>query len=278
MKKLLITIFLVATSATVAGAADLPARTYTKTPAVADPAVNWSGFYIGGDIGGLSETGGGTSNFFQVSGAPNNVQNQSISASSFTGGVHAGYNWQVAPSYVLGIEGDWMWMNTANSFCRQTDILSLACSDNGRGFLTINTKTDWLSTIRGRVGWTTGNFMLYGTGGVAFADIKTSFTASCAVTGCGSSGATNITSAGSSTTRAGWVVGAGVEWMFASAWMLRAEYLHADVGNVTSAFSLPAVDCVGFAPCGATLSRNVRYDIGRVGVSYKFGGPIVAKY
>jgi outer membrane immunogenic protein len=262
-----------------AAAADLPARTYTKAPAMVDPAVNWSGFYIGGDIGGVSQSGESTSNFFQTDPAlANNFQNRSVSASSFTGGAHAGYNWQVAPSYVLGVEGDWMWMNTASGFCRQTDVLSAACTDNDRGFLTINTKTDWLSTIRGRVGWTAGNFMLYGTGGVAFADLKTSFTANCAVLGCASSPTVNTTSAGSSTDKTGWVVGAGVEWMFAHSWILRAEYLHADLGNVTSTFSLPAADCYTGGPCGATLSKDVRYDIGRVGVSYKFGGPVVARY
>lgn len=281
LKKLFVASAVLAAVVTRGFAADLPVRTYTKAPAMVEPAVNWSGFYLGGDIGGVSQTGGSVSNFFQNDGNPifaNNFQTQSISSSSVTGGVHAGYNWQLAPSFVLGLEGDWMAMHAASGFCRQTDSESLACSDNGRGFLTMNTNTDWLSTVRGRVGWTAGNLMLYGTGGVAFADIKTSFTANCANDGCATSSATNTTSASSSTIRTGWVVGAGIEWMFSPAWMLRVEYLHADVGNVTSLFSLPAADCFNAGPCGATLSRDVRYDIGRVGVSYKFGGPVAAQY
>ena len=35
----------------VASAADLAARPYTKAPVMVEPVYNWTGFYIGGNVG-----------------------------------------------------------------------------------------------------------------------------------------------------------------------------------------------------------------------------------
>jgi outer membrane immunogenic protein len=168
-------------------AADL-APTYKAAPA-ATP-LSWSGLYLGGDIGGVFGGGAGTSNFFQSDSDPafaNNAQGQSPSPSAFTGGLHAGYNWQFAPAWVLGIEGDWQWTRPRYSFCRQTDIGSAACSDNGNGFANISSETRSIGTVRARIGQTFDRLMVYGTGGVAFADIKTTVGVNCLADGCGQS-------------------------------------------------------------------------------------------
>lgn len=81
------------------------------------------------------------------------------------------------------------------------------------------------------------------------------------------------------TKKTGWVAGGGIEWMLDANWMVRGEYLHADLGNVTNLLVLdPVNSCFAGGPCGATFSRDVRYDIVRLGASYKFGGPVVARY
>jgi opacity protein-like surface antigen len=121
MKKIILATVLAGLGSTSALAADLGARTYTKAPVMAEAAYNWTGFYIGGDIGAANPSHDFTSNFMQNGTTrANNVQHNSFSGASFTGGVHAGYNWQFAPNLVAGVEGDWQWVRSSQSFCRQT--------------------------------------------------------------------------------------------------------------------------------------------------------------
>jgi outer membrane immunogenic protein len=165
-------------------------------------------------------------------------------------------------------------MKPRYAFCRETDIDSVPCFDNDYGFVSVKSQTRSLATIRGKLGWTFDRFMVYGTGGVAFADIQTTLNTNCLQDGCADSVGQNATSADYSTVRTGWVAGAGVEWMLARNWMVRAEYLHADMGKVSNVLMLdPVNNCVGNSPCGASWSRDVAYDIVRFGASYKFADP-----
>jgi outer membrane immunogenic protein len=79
---------------------------------------------------------------------------------------------------------------------------------------------------------------------------------------------------GFSGTRAGWTAGAGIEWMFAPRWIVRAEYLHYDLGSVSTGFTLTQVNLVvGGAPWGAavvTSNTKIDGDIVRAALSYKF--------
>jgi outer membrane immunogenic protein len=116
-----------------------------------------AGFYIGGDLGGVLNGAPGTSDFLDTGDLPpfglsSNPQHNSFSKSGFFGGVQAGYNWQFNQWGVLGVEVDWDWGNTKYSFCRQTDVASLPCSDNGVGFKTIGSGIKSLATARARVG------------------------------------------------------------------------------------------------------------------------------
>jgi outer membrane immunogenic protein len=78
----------------------------------------------------------------------------------------------------------------------------------------------------------------------------------------------------SSDTRFGWVVGAGVEWAFSPNWSVKGEYLHVDLGssNVTM------LDPVNFPLDRATYHFRSEFDAVRVGINYRFGGPVVARY
>ena len=249
-----------------ASAADLVLPPAPVTPAPVAP--NWTGFYLGGNIGGVVEHASGTSDFTDTNPInPANPQSNSFSNTRFLGGVQAGYNWQFAPLWVAGIEADWDWTNTRYSFCRQTSIDSTPCSDNGFGFETISSKTDWLATLRGRLGVTWGNWLFYGTGGAAWGRINTTLSLSCLVEGCGSlSVATLSTSSSTSTTAAGWVAGLGGEWMLAGNWSVRAEWLHIDLGSINN--SLPTVGDPGIQT--AVWSRTERFDEFRAGVNYLF--------
>lgn len=277
MRKILISIIASVFAAGSASAADIAARPYTKAPVMAQ-VYDWTGFYIGVDLGGVSQRNSGNSNFFQNSGFPTNPLALSSSSSSFIGGGHIGYNWQFAPTWVLGIEADAQWLNAKNNFCRGLDFNLTGCTDTGRGFGTIESETKWLATVRGRLGYTFDRFMVYGTGGVAFGEVKTNVGFNCLVAGCGSSGFNIATSGSANDTRTGWVAGAGIEWAFASNWMVRAEYLHVDLGTATGTVFLPTAACANGGPCGTSYARDLTYDMGRVGLSYKFGGPVVARY
>src|SRR5450432_3514096 len=107
MKKFLLgTVALVALGATVpALAADLAARpAYTKAPAYMAPIYNWTGFYIGGHVGGAFD---GNSGFTGTTGNSNDGR--------FLGGLQAGADYQFAPNFVLGIEGQYSWLGSNNN-------------------------------------------------------------------------------------------------------------------------------------------------------------------
>ena len=253
--------------ATPAVAADL-AKAPPPRPAPVAPVINWTGFYVGGNLGGVVENASGTSNFTDTTPNPPNPQSNSFTNTSFLGGVQAGYNWQFAPLWVAGIEADWDWTNTGYNFCRQTSVSSVACSDNGFGFETINSKTDWLATLRGRLGVTWGNWLFYGTGGAAWGRINTTLSLNCTALGCGESSIAAVSASSSAgTTAAGWVAGLGAEWMFAGNWSVRAEWLHVDLGSIND--SLPTVGSGGTIQT-AVWSRTEKFDEFRAGFNYLF--------
>jgi outer membrane immunogenic protein len=254
-----------------AHAADL-APHYTKAAAAAGAAWDWSGFYLGADVGGASQTtSSGHSEFFESADGSPNPESQAPSSSGVIGGVHLGYNWQMA-HVVLGVEGDWQWTQASYSFCRKTDFFGLPCSDHGLGFVNVQSETRGIGTVRGRIGYAFDRVLVYGTGGVAFADLRGAITADCRVAGCASDGTRNLSTANFSTLKTGWVAGVGAELMLSPNWIVRSEYLHVDVGSVSDTLTLAPVNCVNPGPCGASWSRSQRYDIGRIGFSYKFGG------
>src|ERR1700681_3145829 len=132
MKKFLLgTVALVVLGATVpALAADLGARTYTKAPAYAAPIYNWTGFYIGGHVGGAF---GGNDNFGRL--ALNSNDGRVL------GGLQVGADYQFAPSWVVGIEGQYSWLgnNSGTAF--------------PGGFVYTNNQRA-LGSVTGRVGYT----------------------------------------------------------------------------------------------------------------------------
>jgi len=226
MKRILFaTTTVLALAGTSASAADLPRREppIVKAPVlVPEPGYNWTGFYLGINGGG----GWGRSNFDGTFGTPDRFN----TSGALIGGT-LGYNLQFG-QIVLGVEGDLDWSNirgTAGCFA---------------GVVTCETRNDWLGTARGRVGLAFDRLLPYVTGGLAVGDVNTN------AAGLGSSSSTN----------AGWTVGAGLEFALSRNWSAKAEYLHVDLGNATCS-----------PVCGpATTTTDFNANVVRGGVNFRF--------
>ena len=145
MKKLLLGTAAMIVFAAPALAADLPARTYTKAPAYTAPEVvyNWTGFYIGGHVGGAF---GGSS----LEG----------SDARFLGGVQGGFDYQFANNWVIGAEAQYSWLANSNN----GGVLF-----PGSGTV-VSSNSDQLGSVTGRLGYALGPALLYGKGGFAWRD------------------------------------------------------------------------------------------------------------
>jgi outer membrane immunogenic protein len=233
-------------------AADLPARETPNTPAIVSPVYNWSGFYIGANVGGASDNGTTTntalSGTFVSSGAAKN--------NGVIGGGQIGYNYMLSPNFLIGIEAD----------LEGTSLNGSVLSTDGSNQHT--SKLDEFGTVRGRAGITANNWLFYGTGGYAWSEGSVTRTQLAAVTSVPPIPAPAGTVETASNTRNGWVVGAGVEWAITPNWTARVEYLYLDLGSVTSVFP------ISNRPETSSLTMNVA----RVGVNYKFGAPGITQY
>jgi outer membrane immunogenic protein len=244
MKKFLLgTVALVALGATVpALAADLAARpAYTKAPAYMAPIYNWTGFYIGGHVGGGFN---GDNGFIGATSSSN--------SGSFLGGVQVGADSQFAPNWVVGLEGQYSWLSSNNN--------SVVFGGAGAGYVYTNNQNA-LGSFTGRVGYTWGPGLLYVKGGYAYSD----YSQSLALTGVPAAFTTN------SSHHDGYTVGGGVEYMFAPSWSAKVEYQYYNFGKTS--FVTPVV-LSGF---GST--RDDEHTV-KAGVNYHFnwGGPVVARY
>jgi opacity protein-like surface antigen len=245
-----------------------------KAPAL--PIYSWTGFYIGGNAGAVASIPSGTSNFLDSAAVPSgfplfgsNPEQYSSANSSFLGGFQAGYNWQVDQRWVVGVEADWDWTHTRYNFCRQTAISSSACVDNGNGFESIGSRTDWLGTARARAGVTLDGILLYGTGGAAWGRVVTNLSQSCLVA-CGPIAfLPQAASSTSATDKMGWVAGVGAEYALSTNWSAKAEWLYIDLGTINNSLATAGVGIPLF-PQTTTWSRSERYDELRIGVNYKF--------
>ena len=206
----------VAASMGSANAADIARRAAMPTKAVPYVSTyNWTGAYVGINGG----AGWGRSNFS----AP--VATGDFNTRGGQVGGTIGYNYQAGQA-VFGLEGDLDWSNVrGNSAC-------------GVG-QTCETRNTWLGTARGRVGYAFDRFMPYVTGGLAVGGVKNS------ITGSGDS----------TTTKAGYALGGGIEAALAGPWTAKVEYLYADLGRVS-------------APLGADV--RAKENLVRGGLNYRF--------
>lgn len=239
-----------------------------KAPPLAAAPISWTGFYVGGNVGANTESSSGISNFIDTRGTvAENPQNNQFNTTQAIGGGQIGYNWQFDPRWVIGVEGDWSFTHDNYGFCRQTDTVSAACSDNNFGFELISSTTDWLATARGRAGFTWSNLLFYGTGGFAWGRVETSLTQNCLVGGCGAAPTPLFASSTSTAIKSGWAVGLGTEMQWDAHWSARLEWLHIDLGSIGNSLSSAGTP---FSTQTTTWSRSERYDLLRAGINYRF--------
>lgn len=239
MKKLLLSGVALLALAGVAQAADMGARVYNKAPVPMVPLYNWTGFYVGGHLG----YAWGQDNF----GLPafNNTSNNS----GFAGGVQVGADWQFNPNWVVGVEGQWTWTDLNRNGLVAPAIVATE-------------KTDSIGSLTGRLGYTWGPGLIYGKGGVAWADRSLGLATPLGVPVAFASSGNNDT---------GWTLGAGLEYMIAPSWSAKVEYQYYNFGNRTF-LTAPAAF--------AGVSNNDDIQTIKFGLNYRFnwGAPVASRY
>jgi len=238
-------------------AADLAPR--YKAPPVAPPVIiyNWSGCYVGGNIGGgwKRNTLDATTTFL---GTPIGFTNLgSDNGSSVIGGAQIGCDYQFAGNWVVGLQG-------------MFDFGNIDSSHVIPGFPTIiaTSRVKDMFTATGRVGYLfTPQLLGYVKGGGAWVRTDLSIL-----------GPANVLEEFASNDRSGWTVGGGLEYMFAPGWSVFGEYNYMDFGHRDLAFAASP----GFVFTD-TLSTHLTVQQALVGVNYKFnwgwgGAPVAARY
>ncbi|RUV03627.1 MAG: porin family protein [Mesorhizobium sp.] len=200
--------------------------------AAAPVGYEWSGFYVGAQLG----YGWGDVDSHDVDILDPSFSDwaDSWKTDGVIGGIHIGYN-QAFNSIVLGVEADIEASGASGS-------VDSTFAGN------IKTDIDVQGSLRARLGYAMGPALLYATGGLAVAHFDTKYD-------------DGTTTDSSSHTKAGWTLGAGVEYAFAQNWTTRVEYRYSDFGTFTDN---PATDSEFLYPTEVT-TQSVRF-----GVSYKF--------
>jgi len=196
----------------------------------------------------------------------------SVSPKGWLGGAQLGYNWQ-QNSLVYGFEADFDWSGIKDSTSAPWFVNGanpVGYPANLTGNVGLEQKLNYFGTLRGRLGWANNALLLYSTGGLAWGHVETTF----------SNYGINITqpgciicltpaqvaalqaggSASASGIRWGYTVGAGLEWMVARNWSVKAEYLYIDLlGSDTLAIT-----------GGVATAGNMSVQVARVGLNYLF--------
>jgi outer membrane immunogenic protein len=227
MKKLLLGAATLIAFAAPAVAADIPARTYTKAPAYTAPEVayNWTGFYIGGHVGGAFA---GDNSLLGNSGR-------------FLGGVQGGADYQFAPNWVVGAEAQYSWLSNNN---------------NGvvfPGGTLITGNNNQLGSVTGRLGYAMGPALFYGKGGFAWRDNNNIGV---------SVGGVPVAFTTNGNHNDGYTVGAGLEYMFAPNWSAKAEYQYYNFGNTPFTGGPAPIVGARFRDDDHTVKVGVNYRFG----------------
>jgi outer membrane immunogenic protein len=290
MKKFLCSVigcFLIAVAAP-AGAADL------ALPAPAPVAApSWTGFYVGAGLGFRSSNTNATVTSATTTvgalGPFNLIANNGCNAgvpcalgepfngTSFRFAPYLGYDWQIAPRWVVGLEGDFGIGNQTTSlnggFYPAPTVLAGISADS------FAVKTTWDASARVRAGYLVDPTVLfYVTGGPAWLRIEPTSNCSTAAAGNCPPGALAPAVITDGTTRLGGTVGAGIEAMLWANWMVRFEYRYANFGTIsnTDLRTCPA------SGCGAAFTETVGYNVkvqthtATFGLAYEFSDPVLA--
>jgi outer membrane immunogenic protein len=221
-----------------------PAPVYAAPPM---PMYSWTGFYVGGNVGGAWASGTLSGNFTSPTAAPapgpakayspDPVLSISASKSGVIGGGQLGYNWQTG-AFVLGGEWDFDWtsLNSSGSI----------------GNLTASANTNWVDIVAARFGWAACDWLWYGKAGGGWVNNRATLTN--VVTGA---------QVNASKTNSGWLLGAGLEYAFAPPWTVKIEYDYLGLNTWTLNSTMLALNA-------DQLSVKRHINILTVGLNYKF--------
>jgi outer membrane receptor protein involved in Fe transport len=206
--------------------------------AAAPIAYYWAGPYVGANFGGAFSAGGGAGEHVLTP-----IGWGATDPSGALGGLQFGYNYLVAPTWLVGIEAELDWTSAQG----KTNFVDPA----GTASLSITSAHNWYDTMSGRVGYVMGPLMLYGKGGAAWmnADYKMEV----------NSGLDGVTL--TNTTRPGWIAGAGLEYMLGSYWSAKLEYDHLDFGRKTLSFMNPFGNSVTVESAVNQVKAGVNYHL-----------------
>ncbi len=225
-----------------AAAADLRQPPIRKALPLPPPLMGWSGFYLGLNGGGAM--GEGRSDF-SIAGGPvfATVKN---SLAGWIGGVQLGFNWQ-ADWAVFGVEADFQ-------SARVKGGLTAPCAGACVLTASYDQQVTWFGTVRGRAGVANAGWLIYATGGYAYARFETDAVAT----------ADPLAATFSDhETRSGWTAGGGIEVAMAPQWSAKLEYLHLDFGGSSTTWTLTGLPSV-------VDDARLTLDVVRAGVNFRF--------
>lgn len=229
-------------------------------PAMAQDTYSWAGFYAGINLGYANANYKLPFRSSLTTPSASYAYDTDIryAQSGFTGGGQFGYNYLFSNGWLIGLEGD------AEAISAGVDLkASGMLNATTRYDIRQQTNIDFLSTIRGRVGYVLPqNMLVYASGGFAYGGVTTTH---------------DLTSQGGSETVGsnfdrfdidyGWTVGAGIEYPLTSSISLRTEYLYVDLGSRTfysGSLSIPN------PPISGTFDyrQSTRAHIARFAINY----------
>ena len=220
---------------------------------LAPVAANWTGWYLGGNLGA------GTGRNRTVLSNATFSDHFNLQPDGINGGAQIGYNWQ-AGNVVFGVETDFQGSSQRdNKTCVLTCSIASAAS--------YDAKLPWFGTVRARLGYSVGSALFYATGGYAYGTVKTNTDVTLA-------GVT--TSNSNSRTRGGWTAGGGIETpftllgLFGPNWTSKTEYLYVDLGSSS--------DIIFTGAGSLAQTTTVREHILRTGLNYHFNTPVASRY
>jgi opacity protein-like surface antigen len=249
---------LVMATTVASSAADLAA----KAPIMAPPLFSWTGFYVGGNIGGGMATSHFDDPCFYCSSA-------TPTAGFFTGGAQIGYNYQFGNG-LIGFEAD----VNGNSHFKSSVI-----GGDDTFAMTVRSNMDVSGTIRARGGLVMNNALFYATGGFAWANVDQTGAEFCnRLTTCFvnnvalASGNLTGTTANASGVLWGGVIGAGVEFALGPNWIVGAEFLHTVYQDRDATILAPTglTACNGLIATNCVVRNQLTTDVARLRFNYKF--------
>ena len=176
----------------------------------------------------------------------------SARASSWVAGGQLGYDWQYG-AFVYGLEADLSGINLKSE-------MNGGVTGAFPASASTTAKVDWYGTVRGRLGWAAGPWLLYGTGGLAYGKVELNSSFNVAFPPSPAS-----LSSRTSPVKTGWVAGGGLEYMLRPNLTLNLEYQYVDLGTVSLADPAPAT-----VTLSQSANAHAQFSVVTAGLSWRF--------